>query len=61
MNGDITYKERLLSLNLLPLSYDREIKDLTFFYKALFGFVNVDLSNFASFVVPWPYSVESFL
>ena len=50
MNGDITYKERLLSLNLLPLSYDREIKDLTFFYKALFGFVNVDLSNFVSFV-----------
>ena len=35
MNGDITYKERLLSLNLLPFSYDREIKDLTFFYKAL--------------------------
>ena len=31
-------------------SYDREIKDLTFFYKALFGFVNVDLSNFVSFV-----------
>ena len=50
MNGDITYKERLLSLNLLPLSYDREIEDLTFFYKALFGFVNVDLSNFVSFV-----------
>ena len=50
MKGDIPYKEWLLSLNLLPLSYDREIKDLTFFFKALFGFVNVDLCNFVLFV-----------
>ena len=50
MNGDIPYKERLLSLNLLLLSYDREIKDLTFFYKALFSFVNVDFSNFVLLV-----------
>ena len=50
MNGEMPYKERLSSLNLLPLSYDREMKDLTFFYKALFGFINVNLSNYVSFV-----------
>ena len=50
MNGEMPYKERLLSLNLLPLSYDREMKDLTFFYKGLFGFINVNLRNYVSFV-----------
>ncbi|CAB4031032.1 Hypothetical predicted protein [Paramuricea clavata] len=50
MNREMPYKERLSSLNLLPLSYDREMKDLTFFYKALFGFTNVNLSNYVSFV-----------
>jgi hypothetical protein len=50
MNGEMPYKERLSSLNILPLSYDRELKYLTFFYKALFGFINVNLSNYMSFV-----------
>ncbi|CAB4008436.1 Hypothetical predicted protein, partial [Paramuricea clavata] len=50
MNREMPYKERLSSLNLLPLSYDREMKDLIFFYKALFGFINVNLSNYVSFV-----------
>ena len=50
MNRKMPYKERLSSLNLQPLSYDREMKDLTFFYKALFGFINVNLSNYVSFV-----------
>ena len=48
--GELSNKERLSALNLLPLSYDREIKDLVFLYKALFGYVNVDVSNFVSFV-----------
>ena len=48
--GELSYKERLSALNLLPLTYDREIKDLVFLYKALFGYVNVDVSNFVSFV-----------
>ncbi|CAB4017423.1 Hypothetical predicted protein [Paramuricea clavata] len=46
----------------IPLSYDREMKDLAFFYKALFGFLNVNLSNYmcrlSAMVV---YSIESFL
>jgi hypothetical protein len=37
-------------LNLLPLTYDREIKDLTFFFKLLNGFYDLNISNFVSFV-----------
>ncbi|CAB4026825.1 Hypothetical predicted protein, partial [Paramuricea clavata] len=35
--GDSSYNERLVDLNLLPLCYDREIKDLMFFYKTLYA------------------------
>ena len=45
----MSYKERLLSLNLLPLVYDREIKDLTYFYKLLHEFYNLDALDFMSF------------
>ena len=48
--GELTYKERFLTLNLLPLTFDREIKDLLFLYKALFGYLNVDINNYISFV-----------
>ena len=33
----MSYGERLLALDMLPLAYDREIKDLVFFYKAVYG------------------------
>ena len=36
-----TYKERLISLDLLPISYWHEFLDLMFFYKAISGFVLV--------------------
>ncbi len=36
MNGELSYKERLLALDMLPLTLDREIKNLVFLYKALF-------------------------
>ena len=48
--GGMSYNERLLSLNLLPLEYDREIKDLTFFYKAIHGLYDLDVLKFVSFV-----------
>ena len=35
---------------LLPLSYDREMKDLTYFFKLLNGFYDLNISNFVSFV-----------
>ena len=44
------YKDRLLSLNLLPLSYDREIKDLTFFFKAMYGYYDLNVFDYVSFV-----------
>ena len=48
--GDTMYKERLLTLNLVPLAYAREIKDLTFFYKLVNGFYDLDILNYVSFV-----------
>ena len=33
--GEMSYKDRLLALNLLPLIFDRELKDMVFFYKCL--------------------------
>ena len=48
--GDISYKDPLLALNLLRLAYDREIKDLIYFFKALFGYYDTDFNNFVSFV-----------
>ena len=49
--GELSYKERLSALDLLTLSFDREVKDLVLMYKeALFGHVNVDVSNFVSCV-----------
>ena len=42
--------DRLKTLNLLPLSYDRETKDLTYFFKLLDGFYDLNVSNFVSFV-----------
>ena len=44
--GQQEYKDRLVALDLLPLCYDRELKDLTFFY----GHIGIDISNFVSFV-----------
>ena len=35
--GELSYKDRLIKLDLLPLTYDREMKDLVFLYKALYG------------------------
>ena len=44
------YKDRLQSLAILPLAYDRELKDLVLFFKLVNGFYDFNLSNFASFV-----------
>ena len=35
--GELSYEDRLKSLNLLPLTYDREIRDLVLVYKCIFG------------------------
>ncbi|CAB3993505.1 Hypothetical predicted protein [Paramuricea clavata] len=42
---EMPYKQRLLKLELLPLSYDSEMKDLVFFFKALYGYVDLNINN----------------
>ena len=44
-----SYKSRFISLNLLPISYWLECRDLFFFYKSLHGAYNFPLNNFISF------------
>ncbi len=44
-NMDLSYKERLLHLGLLPLSYRREICDLLFFFKCINGLYDVDVNT----------------
>ena len=41
--GDLTYVARLKKLDLLPLSYDRQIKDLIFYYKCRYGQIDLDI------------------
>ena len=48
--GVMLYRDRLLTLKLLPLTFDRELKDLVFFYKCLNGLTDLNVSNFVSFV-----------
>ena len=43
---NLTYKERLIELNLLPLAYQREISDLIFFFKSKVGLIKTDLRKF---------------
>jgi hypothetical protein len=45
----IDYKERLIQLNILPLSYRREFYDLIFFYKSFNNMVNYNILDFVSF------------
>ena len=46
--ADLSYKDRLARLNLLPISYWHEIRDLVFFFKAINGFYNIDLFQFVT-------------
>ena len=48
--GDLSYVDRLKKLDLLPLSYDREIKDLTFYYKCRYGLIDLDTNIFTPIV-----------
>ena len=50
--GEVSYKERLqqLAMDMLPLVYDREIKDPVFFFKAVNGYIDMNISSFVHFV-----------
>ena len=47
--GQMSYGKRLLALDMLPLAYDREIKDLVFLYKAVYWHIDIDVSNYVTF------------
>ena len=44
----MSYRDRLLTLKLLPLTFDRELKDLVFFYKCRNGFTDLNVYDFVS-------------
>jgi len=46
----MSYKERLIMLDLPALSLDRELKDLVFFYICLYCSTDLDVLNFVSVV-----------
>ena len=45
----VDYKTRLITLNLLPTSYRREIIDIILFLKSLHDKTNLDLTNYLTF------------
>jgi hypothetical protein len=49
-HGDLPYVECLKKLELLPLAYDREIRDLLFYYKCRNGLIDLDMGKFTAFV-----------
>ena len=46
----MSYRDRLLTLKLLSLTFDCELKDLVSFYKCLNGLSDLKVSDFVSFV-----------
>ena len=46
---NLTYSERLQQLNLLPLVYQREVKDITTFYKLKCGYYNYSAERYFEF------------
>ena len=49
MLPDFSYNERLKRLNLLPLVYCREVKDLSTFYKLKCGHLNSSFNSYFQF------------
>ena len=45
----LSYRERLQKLNLLPINYWLELLDLVFFFQCMHGLVKLNISNFVSF------------
>ena len=48
--GEHTYKQRLTTICLLPLYYERKIADLVFFFKAFHRNIDLEVYSFVSFV-----------
>ena len=48
--GEVSYKQRLLTLRLLPLTYDKEIRDLIFLFNCISGSTDLNIDPFVPFV-----------
>ena len=48
--GEISYKQRLSTLRILPLTYDREIREIVFLYNCIFGHTDLNIDRFVTFV-----------
>jgi len=53
--GEMSYKQRLLTLALLPLAllpltYDRELRALVFLYKCIFGCTDLNIGRYVTFI-----------
>ena len=47
---NLSYTERLLKLNMSPLTFRRDIADVCMLFKCIHGLYNVDITRFVSFV-----------
>ena len=48
-NSELSYKERLLKLNLLPINYWLEYLDIVFFFKGKAGLISLNLDDLVEF------------
>jgi len=46
---EMSYKQRLLTLRLLPLTYDRELRDLLFLYNCISGYTDLNIERYVTF------------
>ena len=44
----MSYGETMFALDMLPLAFDREIRNLVFFYKAVYGYTDIDVSDYVT-------------
>jgi len=51
----MSYKQRLLTLALLPLTYGRELKDLVFLYNCIFGYTDLNIGGYVTFITHGRY------
>ena len=48
--SEVSYKQWLLTLRLLPLIYDRETRDLVFLFNCISGSTDLNIDRFVTFV-----------
>jgi hypothetical protein len=46
----VSIKERETTLRRKGKTYDREVRDLVYFFKSLFSYIDVNIDNYVSFV-----------